>query len=78
MNNNVGANLCVRPNEEKENQMKLNEAGKMVEKWILELPNKYKNIKCDEYVIMPNHIHFIIEIMEKKGEHTGSPLQTNK
>ncbi|MFC1709810.1 transposase, partial [Candidatus Omnitrophota bacterium] len=25
-----------------------------------ELPNKYNNIRLDEYVIMPNHLHGII------------------
>ena len=69
----VGANLRVRP-ELTTNKIELNNAGKMVEKWLKELPNKYKNIKCDEYVIMPNHIHMLIEICNEEGEHIGSPL----
>ncbi|MFC1708747.1 transposase [Candidatus Omnitrophota bacterium] len=28
-----------------------------------ELPNKYNNIRLDEYVIMPNHLHGIIGIV---------------
>jgi putative transposase len=39
-----------------------NAAGKMVEKWHLELANKFTNIKIDEYVVMPNHFHSIIII----------------
>ncbi len=43
----------------------LNDAGLMVKKWYFETENKFKNIKCDNYVIMPNHVHFIIEIVYK-------------
>jgi len=38
----------------------LNDAGRMVEKWYFELENKFPDILCDGYVIMPNHFHAII------------------
>ncbi len=41
--------------------MFLNDAGKMIEKWYFELENKFPDIKCQEMIVMPNHIHFIIE-----------------
>ncbi|MDO9614950.1 MAG: hypothetical protein Q7J86_10575 [Bacteroidota bacterium] len=41
-------------------EMILNDAGKMVENWYHELENKYPDIKCHEYVVMPNHFHCII------------------
>ena len=41
--------------------MILNHAGKIIKRWYLELENKY-NITCHEYIIMPDHVHFIIEI----------------
>jgi REP element-mobilizing transposase RayT len=41
-------------------QLVLNDAGKMVERWYLELLNKYPDIECDAYVVMPNHFHAII------------------
>ncbi|MDF1498126.1 MAG: transposase [Patescibacteria group bacterium] len=44
-------------------KMVLNSAGKMIKKWLCELENKFKNIKLNEYIIMPNHIHLIIFIM---------------
>ena len=45
-----------------ENQeMALNDAGRMVDKWYVELENKFKDIRCDEYIFMPNHFHAIIE-----------------
>lgn len=42
-------------------EMFLNDAGKMIEKWYFELENKFPDIKCHEMIVMPNHIHFIIE-----------------
>ena len=41
--------------------MQLNEAGRMVEKWYLEIENKYPGKRCHEMMVMPNHIHCIIE-----------------
>lgn len=43
-------------------EMHLNDAGLMIEKWYLELENKFPSIQCHEYVVMPNHFHCIIEI----------------
>ncbi len=43
--------------------MVLNDAGRMVEKWFREIEKKYSHIKCDEYVVMPNHFHGIIQIV---------------
>ncbi len=48
-------------------QMILNDAGKMIEKWFNELQNKFPDIKCHEMVVMPNHIHFIIENIGSVG-----------
>ena len=62
LNDNVGADPCVCP------VFKPNNAGEMIEKWLLELSNKFKNIKCDEYVIMPNHIHVLWELKEMNGK----------
>ena len=55
----VGATLCGRPNN----------PDKLIVKWLLELENKFKGVKIDEYIVMPNHIHFIIK---RTGDHTGS------
>ena len=45
-------------------EMRLNENGRMVEKQWLWLANQYPYIFLDEFVIMPNHFHGIIEIDE--------------
>lgn len=44
-----------------QHEMILNEVGEMVEKWYYEIENKFNDIKCHDMVIMPNHIHFIVE-----------------
>lgn len=45
------------------NEMVLNIAGKMIERWYLEIKNKYPNFHYAVNVIMPNHFHCIIEIL---------------
>ena len=42
-------------------EMILNAAGIMVEKWYVELENKFSDIKCHEHIVMPNHFHCIVE-----------------
>ena len=39
------------------------DSWKMIEKYWLELENKFNNIKLHEYIVMPNHFHWIIEIV---------------
>ena len=43
-------------------EMWLNKYGNMVQTCWNDLPNHYKNIKLDSFVIMPNHVHGIIMI----------------
>jgi len=44
-------------------KINLSEAGKIVSECWFDLPNHYPNIALDEFVIMPNHIHGIITIV---------------
>lgn len=53
--------LCLFGNISDE-KMNLNNAGKMVETAYFELEQHFPTIKCLDYVIMPNHIHFILQI----------------
>jgi len=60
--------ICAQNKEHRfgdiiDGKMILNPAGEMIRKWLRELENKFKNISLDEYIIMPNHIHLIIFIM---------------
>ena len=43
-------------------KMKLSSIGKITEKYWLEIPKHFSNVKLDEFIIMPNHLHGIIEI----------------
>jgi len=42
--------------------MVLNDAGKIVQQIWNEIPQQYKGVKIGEFIIMPDHIHGIIEI----------------
>ena len=72
----VGATLRGRPNH----------PDKMVAKWLFKLEDKFPDVKIDDYIIMPNHVHFIIKKINdhisdtgghipKTGDHMGSPLR---
>jgi REP-associated tyrosine transposase len=59
-----------------------NDAGRMVGRWFLELEKKHETVRCDDYVVMPNHFHGIVEFKgenvdgDEQGAHAGAPLQT--
>ena len=46
-----------------DDEMILNDAGKMVANEWLKLKIRFKNIELQEYVVMPNHFHGIVEIV---------------
>lgn len=48
--------------------------GKIAQKQLLDLENRFKGIKIDKYIIMPNHIHIIVVI--NKTEAGASPCPT--
>ena len=52
---------------------KLSHYGKIVEKWVGELPNKYQEISVDYHVIMPNHIHLLLSLIKDSGRGDPSP-----
>jgi len=54
-----------------DDKMVLSKYGNIVQKYIFELPKRYKNIELDEFIIMPNHIHLIIII-----KYTPIPVGT--
>jgi REP-associated tyrosine transposase len=41
--------------------MVLNERGKIVDECTMGIPKQFPGIKPDQYIIMPNHVHLIIE-----------------
>jgi len=57
--------------------MFLNEIGEIANKYWLEIPEHYPNVKLDEYIIMPNHIHGIIFIKNNVSENnSGASVET--
>ncbi len=53
-------------------EMILNDAGKFAEKCWTEIPDHFPNIQLHEHIIMPDHIHGIIEIVS-----TATPVGAN-
>lgn len=62
---NVGASIA-RPQD-----IPLNENGKIVDKAINNIPKIYNNITVDRYVVMPNHIHLLLQI---HSDENGRPM----
>ncbi len=64
-------------------EMRINQAGCMVERWWHKLESNFPGLKTDYYVVMPNHFHGIALIAEnssvlpacRQGVHMGAPLQ---
>jgi REP element-mobilizing transposase RayT len=61
----VGANI-VRPKE-----IHLTKYGEIVETAIKNIPQHYPSIRIDNYVIMPDHIHLLLQINTNKN---GRPM----
>ena len=55
--------------EIKDGCMKLSNMGKIVGKCWKEIPNHVGGIELDEYIVMPNHIHGIININTVGAAH---------
>ena len=55
-----------------EGQMKLNDHGTLVLKQWNRIPDHFRKIQLDEMVIMPNHIHGIINIIDVGAKHNNS------
>ena len=69
-------------------EMRLNDAGRMIEEWWFELNRKFTTVETDKFVVMPNHFHGIVAIADvnvgadlcvgplPEGAHAGAPLPT--
>lgn len=56
----------------------LNDTGRIVEKCWRDIPAHFPHVELDEFVVMPNHVHGILRIVEPIGAKDFSPLQTQK
>lgn len=46
-------------------EMILNDAGKIANEFWLQIPNHFPNVILHEHIVMPNHVHGIIELAEQ-------------
>jgi putative transposase len=51
--------------------VELSEIGKIANKFWLEIPKHFGNVILDEYIIMPNHVHGIIQI-NNENDNVGT------
>jgi len=61
-----------------EGEVKTNEIGEMIWLYWDHLPRRYPNIEIDKFVLMPNHIHGIIRIVEPVRAIHESPRKTSR
>jgi len=56
-------------------KMILSEYGRILDKYIKLMNEKYAHVKVDKYVIMPNHFHLILNITDYKNgaSETAAP-----
>jgi REP element-mobilizing transposase RayT len=54
-------------------EMNLNEYGEIVQKWWNEIPIHFLNVELGAFVIMPNHVHGIIWIIDNRRGEVLSP-----
>ena len=53
-------------------KMKFSKAGVIANNYFREIPDHFQNVVLHEYVVMPNHIHGIIEKVQNISMDTGS------
>ena len=52
---------------------RLSHYGEIIDRYIQKIPKKFPEASVDHYVIMPNHIHMLLSIMEINGRGDPSP-----
>lgn len=67
--------ICTKNHEEffgkiENEKMILSDIGKIAEKFYREIPNHFPFVVLDECVVMPNHVHGIIEIVKTPNVET--------
>jgi putative transposase len=51
----------------------LSDAGRIVERQIAELPGRLSGVSVDTFVVMPNHVHTLVQLDERARQ--ASPLR---
>ena len=71
----VGTDVPDGPQTSKGIYVELTKYGKIADKYINQLNNFYENFSVDDYIIMPNHIHLLINIRENGPSGTSVPTK---
>jgi REP-associated tyrosine transposase len=58
-------------------RMVLNDAGRAAATCWLQIPDHFPNVELDEWVVMPNHMHGIVVIMDASANATAPPVGAN-
>jgi len=59
-----------------DNKMFLNEAGKAADMYWLEIPKHYPNVVLHDRIVMPNHMHGIIELVSEFDLKSSEKIPT--
>ncbi len=61
--------------------MQLSDMGKIAENIWRKIPDHFVNMTLDEFVVMPNHVHGVIHILDSddhRNEMTGDSISSNR
>ena len=65
-----------------DDEMILNDAGKIADECWLEIPKHFPNAVLHEHIVMPNHVHGIVELIQNDVANVGAenflPLPQNE
>lgn len=50
------------------NKIDLSKMGRIAHNFLINIPNHFKNVKINAFVIMPNHVHVIIQLLSNSVE----------
>ena len=56
--------------------IQMSKYGEVVERRLREMSDFYENIKLDDYVVMPNHVHMMVRIIDNGNGASGTTLPT--
>ncbi len=59
-------------------RIQLTKYGEIANKYIKQLNDFYDHISIERYVIMPNHIHLLVRVKERKDGPSGAPAPADE
>ena len=58
-------------------RIRFTQQGKIVENQLQSMTDFYEDIVLDKFIIMPNHVHMIIQVLQDGNGPSGRPVPTN-